>query len=203
MGDGFRVTGGLLTLNLGVYLLLGHLGGNYLQIDRSLLLWLGLSREAFFGGAYWQPLTSLFVHFDLPHLGYNLVFLAIFGSKGEELYGGRVLLSLYLTCGILSDLFFLLPSNALSAGASGAIFGILGADLVALRNRYAGGMRTALFLGGVFFLLAGSTGFLSHGVGLLVGMAVGYGITRNWYPAEEAEGDGEEIELPETLPWER
>ncbi|MFQ5887463.1 MAG: rhomboid family intramembrane serine protease [Candidatus Hydrothermarchaeales archaeon] len=146
----------------------------------------GLNKAAFLSGAYYQVLTSMFAHFDFTHLGYNMVFLAIFGAKGEEIYGGKRLLLLYVLCGLFaSSVSFFYPLGTISAGASGAIFGILGTVLIANRNSYSGGISTSIFYGFVFFILAATTGFLAHLVGLIFGFLLGYWITRDWYPREE------------------
>lgn len=182
------VTGALILINVAAYAVLGIAGSNIMQIDASFVRMFGLSREGLWSGQYWRLFTSLFFHFDIAHLGYNMIFLALFGPKGEELYGSRRFLGIYIASGLFASLSFLLyPPGSVSAGASGAIFGILGANLVALRGKYSHGMRNAVLYGFLFFILAKSTGFAAHLGGLVFGFAVGYVITRDWYPQEEEE----------------
>ncbi len=115
-----------------------------------------------------------------------MIFLVLFGPKAEEIYGRQRFLFIYLASGLFSSLVFLMyPPWTVSAGASGAIFGILGANLVALRVKYPHGIKNSLLYGFLFFILAKSTGFAAHLAGLVFGFAVGYVITRNWYPVEE------------------
>ncbi|MFQ6135573.1 MAG: rhomboid family intramembrane serine protease [Candidatus Hydrothermarchaeales archaeon] len=188
MSNGMRVTSLLLGINILSYGVLAYLSSSWLQIDDYWMLKFGLDTGAFLAGAYWQIITNMFAHFNFPHLGYNMIFLAIFGAKGEEIYGGKQLVVLYLTCGLFASLAsFFYPLGTVSAGASGAIFGILGACLIAQRNIYSSGVWTSLFYGFIFFILAATTGFLAHLVGLIFGFLLGYWITRNWYPEEEPE----------------
>jgi rhomboid protease GluP len=194
------VTGALILINVAAYVVLGVASPNMLQIDPGIARMFGLSREGLWSGQYWRLLTSLFFHFDIAHLGYNMIFLALFGPKGEELYGSRRFLVIYIASGLFASLAFLLyPPGSVSAGASGAIFGVLGANLVALRGKYPHGIRNAILYGFLFFIFAKSTGFAAHLGGLVFGFVVGYVITRDWYPEEEANveleaGDVEELE---------
>ncbi len=146
----------------------------------------GFRKEAFLTGAYWQLFTNMFAHFDLPHLGYNMIFLAFFGSRAEELFGSVQTLFFYILFGLTTTFIaFIYPLGTVSAGASGAIFGLLGADLIAQRGIYANRVWTSLLIGLAFFVLAAATGFLAHLVGLITGFIAGYIATWNWYPGEE------------------
>jgi rhomboid protease GluP len=136
---------------------------------------MALTREAIVGGDFGRLVTSLFFHFDLPHLGYNMLFLLIFGSRCEEIFGVRRFLLIYFLAGTFSALsvFFYPPGSAL-AGASGAIFGLLGSVLIAQRNLYAHGFATSLLYGIIFFILAVATGFMAHLLGMVMGFSLGY-----------------------------
>ncbi|NOZ76223.1 MAG: rhomboid family intramembrane serine protease [Euryarchaeota archaeon] len=188
-----KVTTELLLANIGVYSVLAVLSGNPLELDDRWVHAFGLYNQSFLAGAYYQVLTSLFFHFDLPHLGYNMLFLAIFGYRAEDIYGRKRFLAIYLATGVIASLLTLYHVMATSspelkftsAGASGAIFGILGAVLIAQRNLYSGGVRTSLLYGFLFFILAKSTGFLAHLIGLVAGFLMGYALTWDWYPRVE------------------
>ncbi|MBI4344652.1 MAG: rhomboid family intramembrane serine protease [Euryarchaeota archaeon] len=179
----------LLAVNTAIYGILASQSATPIQIDRRYMALLGMEPQAFLGGAYWQVITSFFVHFDLPHLGYNMVFLAFFGTRAEELYGSRRILGLYLILGFFTSLASLLYPRGISAGASGAIFGLLGLVLVASRNLYPRGIWTSLLYGFVLFVLASATGLIAHLAGLVLGLAVGGWITRDWYPSTEQTED--------------
>jgi membrane associated rhomboid family serine protease len=77
--------------------------------------------------------TSLFLHADLLHLGFNMLFLWVFGNNVEERLGRIRFLPFFFVCGILAGLAQALtdPGSLVPLiGASGAISGILGAYLV-------------------------------------------------------------------------
>lgn len=77
--------------------------------------------------------TSQFLHADLLHLGFNMLFLWVFGNNIEERLGRLRFLPFFLVCGALAGLAQALsdPDSAVPLiGASGAISGILGAYLV-------------------------------------------------------------------------
>ncbi len=183
----YRVTFFLLALNISIYAYLAYRSGNALEIGSYWTSRYGFERMSFLGGAWWQLVTNMFVHFTISHLGYNMVFLAFFGSRAEEIFGEKQTLLFYFLLGMFATLVsFIYPLGTVSAGASGAIFGLLGADLIAQRGEYAGGLSTSLMLGFVFFMMAAATGFLAHLLGLAAGFAAGYWVTRDWYPEEEA-----------------
>ena len=147
----------------------------------------------------WQPATYLFLHGGLWHLILNMLGLFFFGSETERAIGTRRFLALYFACGILAGLGWILISGTPASqclGASGAIFGVLGA--------FAGLFpeRTVLFflvvpvrartlaIGlGLFSLLAivsqpGQIAYAAHLVGGLAGYL--YGL----YGANEGLGRG-------------
>ncbi|OKH26174.1 rhomboid family intramembrane serine protease [Hydrococcus rivularis NIES-593] len=83
-----------------------------------------------------EPLTlvtSQFIHAGFVHIGFNMLFLWIFGNNVEEALGSLKYLVFYLTCGILASLtqwFFSAQSPIPSLGASGAIAGVMGAYIL-------------------------------------------------------------------------
>jgi len=88
--------------------------------------------EGVSGGAYWQLLTSAFSHYDLMHIGFNMVALYFLGPQLEMFLGRARFLGLYLVSALTGSLAVMLLSdpNTQTLGASGAIFGLLGALLV-------------------------------------------------------------------------
>lgn len=78
----------------------------------------------------WQFFTSMFLHGSFMHLLFNMMGLFFFGPELEWLWGKKTFLKFYLAVGVLSALFqYLLNihSPIPSIGASGAIYGVLGA----------------------------------------------------------------------------
>ncbi len=127
------MTLGLMTLNALVFLATLFAGAEWLWPVGSVQIAWGSNFGPYTtDGEWWRLLTSCFVHFGLLHLAFNLWALASFGPLAERLYGSVNYLLLYLfagICGSLTSIAWRPDTN--SAGASGAIFGILGALLAA------------------------------------------------------------------------
>lgn len=92
-------------------------------------------------GEYYRLFSSMFMHFGFEHLVNNMVMLLVIGFTLEREIGTIKFLIIYLLSGLGGNLLsavwdMMSGSFAVSAGASGAIFGIVGALLyVAIRNR--------------------------------------------------------------------
>lgn len=93
----------------------------------------GLSFAGLSQGLVWQPLTYLFLHGNIWHLLFNMLALVMFGSALERDLGSRRFLGLYLMTGLIGGLGWLTIQTAsvgtvgVCVGASGAVYGILGA----------------------------------------------------------------------------
>ena len=86
-------------------------------------------------GEWWRLITSAFLHSGPIHLIFNALILWWFGRSLENLIGSRRFLGLYaisLLAGAAGALLF--SPNSLTVGASGAVFGVLGAGLVLERR---------------------------------------------------------------------
>ena len=129
----------LIGANVIVYLLTELMGGS---TAADVLLRLGAMESWLIAsGEYWRLFIAMFLHSGLIHLGFNVIGLLIFGQQLERLYGYGRFLAIYILAGLAGSVtsyaFNLSASpNAIGVGASGAVFGILGA-LVAyfLSNR--------------------------------------------------------------------
>lgn len=80
-------------------------------------------------GEIWRLVTSMFLHIGPLHLICNMYSLYIVGPQLESFFGKTKFLFIYLIGGIIGNLFSVLLTDGLSAGASGAIFGLFGALL--------------------------------------------------------------------------
>jgi membrane associated rhomboid family serine protease len=77
--------------------------------------------------------TSQFLHGGFVHIGFNMLFLWIFGNNVEDSLGKLKFLIFYLGCGVLAGLthwFFAMQSTVPTVGASGAIAGVMGAYIL-------------------------------------------------------------------------
>ena len=79
--------------------------------------------------ALWQPVTYMFLHGGFWHLFFNMLVLFFLGPETERVLGRRRFIGLYLICGLLGGLGWLLISGAQGycLGASGAVLGVLAA----------------------------------------------------------------------------
>ena len=120
------VTWVLLAANVVIWLAATFAGGTE---DPEVLLDFG----AMFGpliadGQYWRLFTAMFLHVGIAHLFFNGFGLFIFGPLLENAYGRSRVLLIYVLAGLSGSVAsFLLNSISIGAGASGAIFGIMGA----------------------------------------------------------------------------
>jgi len=82
-------------------------------------------------GQYWRLITPMFLHYGLIHLGLNMYALYLFGHEVERVYGRIAFLLLYVLTGIGGNIasYVFSPVISVGAGASGAVFGMLGAFL--------------------------------------------------------------------------
>ncbi len=98
------------------------------------------------GGGALSSLTSTFLHANFAHLAFNMLALWVFGRRVEDACGGWRFLGFYLTAGLCADILSTLlryGSRIPSIGASGAIFGVMGAYLLLFPG---GRIRTFLML---------------------------------------------------------
>jgi rhomboid protease GluP len=170
----------LIAVNLFVYIYTSWIGGNFIETDYRILLQFGQYNISVFSGNYWQLLTSIFVHVDLPHIALNMLFLVIFGLRAEELFKIQEYFAVYLLSGLsgsLLTLFFMAP-NTVSAGASGAVFGMYGAGIIYTRKTYGQSIVGALFYSFLFLILSTGVGVnvVAHFGGLAAGLVIGYAL---------------------------
>jgi rhomboid protease GluP len=133
-----NVTLALIVLNTIVFILMTLKGVSFwFPTPESVLPW-GADYGPFtLSGQWWRMFTSLFVHFGILHLFFNMLVLFNIGPFIESLSGRVSYLILYLISGIGGGSASLVwHPTTVSAGASGAIFGLYGALLAfLLRHR--------------------------------------------------------------------
>ena len=120
----------------------------------------------------------MFVHASIAHIAGNVIFLLVFGLRGEEMFSLPEFLSIYLLGGLTGNLLslVLLDPNIPSVGASGAIFAMFGACTIHARRTVGqsviGAVIYALFL--LFISAAPGVNNLAHIGGLVTGLLIGY-----------------------------
>jgi rhomboid protease GluP len=134
----------------------------------------------FFGGDWWQPVTAMFVHFDIFHIGFNMIALYYFGRLNEISYSKGEYIAIYFAAGLLGNLvsLFVIPLNVETGGASGAIFGLVGS--YAARNHNLVNIMLALVYALFIFIESSGPGVnvYAHLVGIVTGFVLGFALTR-------------------------
>ena len=133
------VTYVLIALNIIVFFVVEALGSTE---DLSDMLLFGASYTPLILGKaqYWRLVSSIFLHFGIMHLSNNMVGLYVIGDQVERAIGSFKFIIIYIIAGvganIISMFLRLKEEPVVSAGASGAIFGLAGSMLaIALKNR--------------------------------------------------------------------
>jgi rhomboid protease GluP len=174
----FRPTYILIALNVAVYIYTSVVGGSFLETNYDMIWRYGQVNGLVICGQYWQLFTSMFVHASIAHLVGNMLFLLIFGLRGEEMFSLPEYLLVYFLGGLIGNLLSLLflPLDVPSVGASGAIFAMFGACTIYARRTVSRSIIGALVY--AFFLLFLSSGpgvnDLAHIGGLVAGLLIGY-----------------------------
>ena len=123
-----EITYSLIAINIVVFLYTAWLSNSF-NINSRVLIYMGGNFKPFVEmGQYWRFFTAMFLHGDLTHVGFNMYSLWALGSTVERILPKWKYLTLYILTGLgASFLSHLMHGNVVSIGASGAIFGLLGA----------------------------------------------------------------------------
>lgn len=177
----------LIALNVAIYIYGALVGGNLLVTPDSVVYQWGQVNLYVFQGVYHQLFTSMFIHATIFHLAGNMLFLLIFGLRGEEMFSLPEYLAIYLVGGLVGNLASLVfGPYFISVGASGAIFSLFGACIIYRRGHMRQSIIGALVY--AFFLFFISTGegvnIIAHLGGLLFGLLIGYLIAKTRKPKD-------------------
>lgn len=125
----------LISLNVFIWLGTVALGASLAQTPADKLLeWGGNAASEVQRGEWWRLLTATFLHSGVMHVAMNMLGLYSAGLLVERIYGHRLYLVVYFCSGLIGSALSLHFSaqQAVSVGASGAVFGVTGALLVAV-----------------------------------------------------------------------
>jgi membrane associated rhomboid family serine protease len=177
------VTTAILAINVGVFVL-GMIAGATTGQRGSFLRAGAMVPLLVAQGEWWRLLTAMFLHVSTVHLLLNSLALYMFGALVESSLGRARFVAVYLITGFVGSATSYAFGNPViaAAGASGAIFGLLGAWLAFnLRRRSLSLARSnvqgALLLIGinlVFGFVVPGIDWLAHVGGLVAGIAAGY-----------------------------
>ena len=184
----------LIALNVAIYIYGAIVGGDALYTGNNVIAqWGQVNAYVLYDGAYFQLFTSMFIHASIFHLVGNMLFLFIFGLRGEEMFSLPEFLGIYLAGGLVGNVLSLAfgPGTYLdpfiSVGASGAIFALFGACIIYVRRSIRQSILGAFVYG--FFLLLFSAGpgvnDLAHIGGLIFGLLIGYVLASRRKPHEQ------------------
>lgn len=176
------VTQVLIAINVAVYVVgLGLSGANDLTRRGGLVgegTFDGVTVVGVAAGEWYRIVTSGFLHADLMHLAFNMFMLWVLGSMLEPSMGKWPFLATYVMSLVAGSLgVLLLDPGVVTVGASGAVFGLMGAAIVGQKANGISPWQTGI--GGLLVINLGLT-FIVPGIsigghvgGLLGGMAAG------------------------------
>ncbi len=134
-------------------------------------------------GEYYRLFTNMFIHIGIVHLLLNTYALKILGKDSEAIYGSSKFLIIYIVSGIFGGLGSFIFSDAVSAGASGAIFGLIGSYLyfgikkpLIFSARYGMNLIVLLVINIIFGLSSGNIDNFAHFGGLLGGFLTSWSL---------------------------
>ena len=137
-------------------------------------------------GEVWRLLTSAFLHSNLVHISCNMYSLYIIGPQIQQTYGTKKYLIIYIiSCITSSSLSYLMSPNSISVGASGGIFGLMGALLAfaiierhKIQKKYLSGLMQIIVINLFIGLSIKNIDNFGHVGGLIGGIVLGYSIYR-------------------------
>jgi rhomboid protease GluP len=189
---GYFITPIIINLNIAIFILMVISGVDFMSPDtESLIRWGANFRPVTLEGGWWRLLSNCFLHIGLFHLLFNMYALLYVGLLLEPYLGKLRFLTAYLLTGIAASTASLwVHDQTVSAGASGAIFGLYGVFLAMLTTNFIDkSVRKALFSSIAIFvvynLMNGMKGGIdnaAHIGGLVSGFIIGY----LYYPSLKA-----------------
>jgi rhomboid protease GluP len=182
--EGFFITPLIIDLNILLFILMVISGVNaFLPDGESLLKWGANFRPATIEGEWWRLLSSCFLHIGVFHLLMNMYALLYIGLLLESHLGKTRFAAAYILTGISASVASLWWHDlTISAGASGAIFGMYGVFLAMLTtNLIEKSARKALLTSIIVFVVYNLVNGLKGGIdnaahigGLISGLVIGY-----------------------------
>ncbi len=174
------VTRALIAINVAIYIIGAMQGGGIsdpgASMDRNGSLY---ERSVLYGpfvahGEWWRLVTSMFLHENLIHIGFNMLALYLIGTPVEQYLGRARYIGLYFVSGLAGSAGALLQTPLTPVlGASGAIFGILGAMLILewqVTGRLAGQAMTWILINLVLSFTISNISWGGHVGGLIGGI---------------------------------
>ena len=164
----------IIVLAYIILTILSIIEGEGIEISSKFLVIVGQYNQKVLEGHVYQLITAIFVHVNLLHFLSNSLFLLIYGFRAEERFLNWQYILIFIVSALIGNLLSLalFSPDTISCGASGGIFGLLGADLkLAYEEEKRKSMWIYIGTGVIFFSFSAgvNTNFIAHGVGLIVG----------------------------------
>lgn len=142
--------------------------------DNFLLSFAQVNHLVITGQRVYQVFTSMFVHAFFFHLLWNMLSLWYFGSKLERRSGSPTFLGVYFSSGIIANIASLALGPAIVAGASGAVFGLVGAYMLLMVRSKSAAIPALIFIIGIHLplLVGANVNVLGHVMGLATGTSM-------------------------------
>ncbi len=183
--EGYFITPIIVIINVVIFILMAITGVGVFEPDtQSLIDWGANYKPETLDGEWWRLLTCCFLHIGVIHLLLNMYALISIGILLEPLMKKTNFLIAYLLTGVAASTTSLWwHANTVSAGASGAIFGMYGVflamlttNLIEKEERQEQLKSILVFVGyNLVYGLKGGVDNAAHIGGLLSGFAIGYG----------------------------
>jgi len=177
------VTKTLIGLNLLIYVITWEQGAGINSPGGSLFVKWALYGPAVAHGDWWRLITPAFLHASVLHIASNMYFLWFSGTFVEQYLGRARFLALYFVYGLAGSAGALLVNPlAVTVGASGAIFGILGAWLIIewqTTGRFSGNAMTLIVINLALSFVISNISIGGHIGGLIGGILVTLALA-NW-----------------------
>ena len=169
------VTKALIAINVAVYLVTVFQSHSTTPNGSIVTRYL-LYGPAVANGDWWRLVTAMFLHASILHIGFNMYVLWVIGTPVEQYLGKARYLGLYLVSGLAGSAGALLQAPATPVvGASGAIFGILGAMLILewqITGRLAGQAAALIAINLVISFVIPGISWGGHVGGLIGGILI-------------------------------
>lgn len=155
-------------------------------LENNFILKYGINGDMiFYGGQYYRLITYMFIHSGWEHIAFNCISLYIYGTRTEKYFGKVGFFVIYFLSGMLGGILSAALNGGYAVGASGAIFGLIGAVLILSKMKRQNidglGYMTMLIIAvssiGMGMMTANVDNF-GHIGGFIGGIIIGYAACR-------------------------
>jgi membrane associated rhomboid family serine protease len=173
------ITKALIAINVAIFLVTASQSGSFSQPGGNLYVRWVLFGPLVVHGGWYRLVTAMFLHASIIHIGFNMYALWVIGTPVEQYLGRARYIGLYFVSGLAGSAGGLLQApHEPILGASGAIFGILGAMLILewqITGRLAGNAMTWILINIVISFTIPNISWGGHIGGLIGGILITLG----------------------------